>query len=102
MPSVFTHALVGVGLAAIAGHIRSPLVVGLSMGLATLPDFDVLGFYLGVPYGSFLGHRGFSHSLCFALLVGLAASLITGGLGPAWWTMWCYFFFVAASHGVLD
>jgi len=53
-----------------------------------------------------LGHRGFSHSLLFALLV---AVLVTVAAFPAvrrfskhWWALIGWFFAAAASHGVLD
>ena len=36
-----------------------------------LPDFDVIGFKLGIAYGDSLGHRGASHSLALALVVGI-------------------------------
>jgi inner membrane protein len=42
--------------------------------LAVLPDLDVLGFHAGIPYEHPLGHRGLSHSLLFALVVGLGAT----------------------------
>ena len=42
--------------------------------LAVLPDLDVLGFHAGIPYEHTLGHRGLSHSLLFALVVGLGAT----------------------------
>lgn len=103
MPTVFTHAVVGLGLAVTAGLFRSPLATGLSVTLAVLPDLDVVGLYLGIPYGSFLGHRGFSHSLCCALLVGLIVALSTGSvLAVPWWLLWIYFFVVMASHTLLD
>jgi inner membrane protein len=103
MPTVFTHAIVGLGLAATVGQIQSPLAVSVSVSLAVLPDCDVIGFYLGVPYGSPWGHRGFSHSLCCAALVGLAAVLPTAAaLAMPWWLLWAYCFVVMASHGILD
>lgn len=43
--------------------------------LSLLPDADVIGFAFGIPYASAWGHRGFTHSLSFALLAGLIASL---------------------------
>jgi hypothetical protein len=58
VPTVFTHAIVGLGLAATVGQIQSPLAISMSVSLAALPDCDVIGFYLGVPYGSPWGHRG--------------------------------------------
>ena len=44
-----------------------------------LPDADVAGLYLGVDYGHWLGHRGFSHSL-----TGLATNANASTLP------WCY------------
>ena len=34
-----------------------------SIACSILPDADVLGFSLGIPYEYLLGHRGFFHSL---------------------------------------
>jgi len=103
MPTVLTHAVVGAGLAVITGQADSPWGLGLSMALAAAPDLDVLGFPLGVPYESFFGHRGFFHSLFFALVAALGVSLLTCGLlAIPWWLLWAYFFVVMASHGLLD
>src|SRR5262245_50195920 len=104
MPTVLTHAVVGLGLAEVlAGPAEPPLFWVLSAGLAAAPDLDVLAFSFGIPYGAFLGHRGFCHSLCCALLVGLAVALATAGLfGLSWWWLWSYFSAVVASHGILD
>lgn len=67
MPTVMTHAAVAVGLGRIFTARRMPLLFwGIAVGLAILPDIDVLAFRYGIPYGAFLGHRGFSHSLAFA------------------------------------
>ena len=42
-------------------------------GLSLLPDADVVGFRLGVPYEAPFGHRGATHSLAFALVVAASA-----------------------------
>jgi len=70
-----------------------------------LPDIDVIGFHLGVPYGSFFGHRGFTHSLLFAAIVAGIVALIASWsslrqLKSSLW--WAYFFVSIASHGLLD
>jgi len=44
--------------------------------LAMLPDADVIGFPLGVRYADEWGHRGATHSLVFAAIVGIAAGLL--------------------------
>jgi inner membrane protein len=71
-----------------------------------LPDADVLGLVLGIPYEHVLGHRGFTHSIVFAILVGL---VVPGLAVPTirygtrrYWIFAMYFFLVTLSHGFLD
>jgi inner membrane protein len=68
---------------------------------AMAPDADVLGFLLGVPIGSMLGHRGLTHSIAFAaaLAAVVARLLVPSGTRVR---LWLYLFFATASHGVLD
>ena len=107
MPSLPTHALVGLGLAEVfevaADSPPRPLFWGLCAGLAMLPDLDVLAFAFGIPYGHRFGHRGFFHSLLCALLVTLlVAGLTCGQFAVSWMVLWAWFFLVMASHGLLD
>ena len=104
MPSAFTHALVGLGLAEVAAVRPMPVsFYVLSVGLAAAPDLDVLAFNFGIPYGALFGHRGFAHSLLCALLAGLLAGVLTAGLfATPWWLLAAYFVGVVASHGLLD
>ena len=69
-----------------------------------LPDVDVIGFALGVPYDDLFGHRGFTHSLFFAGLVALA---VTGLLrskirGRGLAQVFACIFAATISHGILD
>ena len=106
MASIFGHALTAVAL----GNSFSKSVTNwkfwlLGMGCAMFPDADVIGFNFGIKYSSFWGHRGFSHSLLFALIFGI---LIT----PVFYKkqvatkkgllLMLFFFLCTASHGVLD
>ena len=104
MPTVLTHAAVGLGLAQVyATHPMPTWYWGVAAGLSALPDLDVLAFPLGIPYGHRFGHRGFSHSFCCAILVGLVVALAgTGALAEPWWRLWAFFAGVMASHGILD
>lgn len=43
--------------------------------LSILPDVDVIFHFAGVPYESEWGHRGFTHSLAFALICGIICTL---------------------------
>ena len=78
MASPLTHALVGATLAAACHFPWKLWVVGVASAL--LPDLDAAGYWLGVPYGSFWGHRGFTHSIVFAVLA--------SGLFARWISCW--------------
>ncbi len=79
MPTALTHALVGAALAPAAARPMSRGAVALVLGvLAVLPDIDVVAFRLGIPYEHSLGHRGFTHSLAFAVLAGVGAACQKG------------------------
>jgi len=73
---------------------------------SVLPDIDVIGYYFGIKYGDVLGHRGFAHSLVFALLVSVLVVVLAFPavvrFSRKWWGMVAFFFVVTASHGVLD
>jgi inner membrane protein len=70
--------------------------------LSLLPDADVIGFAMGIPYAHPFGHRGASHALSVALLFGLFAWLLTrlAGLPPARSALITAL--VVASHGLAD
>ena len=68
---------------------------------AMAPDADVLGFSLGVPVGSMLGHRGLTHSLAFAATLAAVVARRLVPSGTRLW-LWLYLFLAIASHGVLD
>jgi inner membrane protein len=106
VPTIFSHALVaGVIGRAMSGARPPARFWVLGIGSAMLPDADVAGLYVGIPFGHMLGHRGLSHSLPFAAVVGpLIGSLAFRG---ARWAplraRYCMYFALAmASHGVLD
>jgi inner membrane protein len=104
MPTILTHAAVGLGLGRLFTGRRMPLSYWQLVALLpVVPDLDVLAFRLGIPYEAALGHRGFSHSLCFALLLALAAAACTyRRLAVPFRDWWGFLFLVAASHGLLD
>jgi inner membrane protein len=104
MPTALTHALAGVGLGALLTPGPAPVGYYVACGaLALLPDLDVIAFPLGIPYRSWCGHRGFSHSLCFALLAAAGAAAIAAPLlAMPWLVLLGCFFAVLASHSLLD
>jgi inner membrane protein len=66
-----------------------------------LPDADVVLFRFGATYDSAWVHRGFSHSLGFAILLGLAAAVALRRFAPPLVAFW-FVALSAASHGLLD
>jgi inner membrane protein len=106
MPTVFSHALAGaaIGAVAIDGRHRLPMW-GLGALCAIVPDIDVIAFLFGIPYDHPLGHRGLSHSLLFAAaLAWVVAAVVrrTRPASPGRLRLWVLFFLATASHGLLD
>jgi inner membrane protein len=79
----------------------TPAMVGWGM-LSLLPDSDVIGFTLGVPYDSTWGHRGVTHSFTFALVVGATVALLAAWRRRAAWRTGLLATLVVLSHGLLD
>lgn len=108
MPSIISHSVVGLAAAStyVTGKNVPVRLWIMSAICASLPDADVLAFKLGIPYEHFWGHRGFVHSLSFAVVTGVVFAtifLIRDRPTLVKWFAFCgYFFLVAASHGVLD
>ena len=107
MPTILSHGIV----AAAAGHwSRRELSTAFWMwtiACALLPDVDVISFSFGIAYEDMFGHRGFTHSLFFAALVGALASWQLSHpshpLHPSHrLAHFLWFTAVTASHGVLD
>src|SRR5947209_19027247 len=101
MATVYTHALLGLALARVVTARPRPAAFWLLAGLLpVVPDFDA---FSPAHYGSPWGHRGFTHSLPFALGLGLAAAGLTFRyFRVRFWPLFGLFFAAAASHGVLD
>jgi inner membrane protein len=96
------HALVGVAAWQVA---RRRLGAGPSgwagalgwAALALVPDLDVVAFRFGIPYAAPFGHRGATHSLAFAALLGLVVLAWTRR-----WSVGLLAAAVVASHPLLD
>lgn len=107
MPSLVSHAAVAVA----AGVAFAPRDVPSQFWTAAvlcsiLPDADVIGFSLGIPYHHFFGHRGFFHSPFFGLLLSFFIVSIffrdVDLFSIRWFFYFIFFFLLTASHGVLD
>ena len=104
MPTVMSHAVVGIALGSLTRFpARRPLFWVLSALLPIVPDFDVAGLAFGIPFRSMWGHRGISHSVVGALVIGaFVAALTARRLGVGRVPLTLYFTAITASHGVLD
>lgn len=133
MPTVFSHCIIGLAAASVfqnrefvvdeeagCSRVRVPWLqalrtgaipsdlrfIALSVVCAALPDVDVVSFALDIPYSHAFGHRGFFHSLFFALIVAFLVVLLffprAKVLSSRWWLLTGYFFLLTASHGLLD
>jgi len=101
MATSYTHAVVGLGMARLyTGRPMSWAYWTLAALLATIPDIDVLST---ASYGTPLGHRGITHSLLGALVLGLAvAGIVYRRFRFPWWSLAALFFATLASHDLLD
>lgn len=103
MTTLITHPLpvLAVGLA-LGSRVIPPHLLLAGMLAACLPDFDVVAFKLGIAYHDAFGHRGFSHSLLFASILGALAALACRPLhsGPLKARLWVAL--ATASHSLLD
>ncbi len=107
MASLFAHTAVAYAIGKIHFRKTQPARFwAAGIFCAVLPDVDVVAFALGIPYGHFWGHRGFTHSFFFAAILG---ALFTVGFSSrekentvGSFLLFIYFFLCTASHGVLD
>lgn len=105
MASAFAHAAASTAIGAVLGLTREQWrLLALGAICSVLPDLDAIGFWAGIPYEHPLGHRGVSHSIAFAGLVGWTVVVLGFGDRPPAERrrLGAYVFLATASHGVLD
>ncbi len=107
MASVFGHMAVAYAM----GKTLKPVWASTRFWVLTvlcclLPDADVLGLVLGVPYEHMWGHRGLTHSISFAVFIGLVMPKLAVPSLPRWSVHYgmlaMYFSLITLSHGFLD
>jgi len=106
MATILSHGVAAVALGRLyAGREKQPAAFWITIiGLSMLPDVDVLGFRFGIHYADLWGHRGMTHSLLFAVIVGtLAAWCMKRFISPGdFFPLTLLFSLVIISHGLLD
>jgi inner membrane protein len=101
---MISHPVVPLALAVLLPQeLRSPSIIFLGIVCSVLPDLDVVGFGFGVPYEHFLGHRGLSHSIAFAIFLSAClAWLLPIGAQRSRLILFGFLFLSTVSHGILD
>lgn len=102
MPSIFSHAVVPIAASLGLGKVISRRLLVFSAFCAILPDFDTLAFKFGIPYSSQWGHRGFAHSITFAVCVAIVAMCFSRQLKSKVWLVGLMVFLATVSHPLLD
>ncbi len=107
MASAFGHIAVAYAM----GKTMNPIWASTRFWILTvlcclLPDADVLGLLIGIPYEHILGHRGITHSMAFAGLLGIVVPKLAVPniplLSRRYGLLFIYFGLVTVSHGFLD
>lgn len=103
------HIAVGLAAARLDNDPRRPLATLPTLGsaafwsaLSLFPDADVIGFGFGILYSSILGHRGFTHSIGFALAGGAFLALLARVFGRPPGRTFAVAAAVLLSHSLLD
>ncbi|HEX8515300.1 MAG TPA: metal-dependent hydrolase [Bacteroidia bacterium] len=106
MASAFGHAYAAYAIGAgYPDKLRNLKFLSIGIICSILPDADVVSFAFGIPYESFWGHRGFTHSIVFAFLLGIfitATFYHSGSWNKTALKHVLFFSLCTASHGLLD
>jgi inner membrane protein len=103
MPTIFSHIAVPIAVGFGLGKDSvPPRLIAAGVAASIIPDLDVLAFHFHVAYANDYGHRGFTHSLAFAAVLGILAALLAPILRSKRLTAFLFTTVSAASHGLLD
>lgn len=102
MPTNVTHAIpaIAIGLGLSRHSIRGG-AIAVGAIIASLPDLDMLGTrFLGIPWDSIYGHRGYTHSIAFAILTACATAFLL--YRHDFKRYFLFFLMCTATHPLLD
>jgi inner membrane protein len=94
-------AAVGAAYSVKTGSRARPTIL-LFAGLALAPDLDLVTGFFGAQHGSPLDHRGFTHSILFAILMAGLAAAILKGTRQRRLLLGLFVLGALGSHGLLD
>ncbi|WP_025739708.1 metal-dependent hydrolase [Aquimarina pacifica] len=106
MASIFAHAFTAYAFSkTFSKKISTTKFWMLGIVCAILPDADVISFKFGIRYEDFWGHRGFTHSFAFSILLGILVTLVfyrKQVFTKDGYLLILYFSICTASHALLD
>ncbi len=105
MPSIFSHSIFGLVISRLKVQTTKKNLFYFCIILCTIvPDFDVISFYFKIPYSAPFGHRGFSHSILFAIFFSISISILfeKNILSKNFLIYVLIFFSATISHGIFD
>ena len=101
MATIMSHALAAGLFYRVLAPLKDKKTLRICLLGAVLPDFDVIAFRFGIPYEAMLGHRGFTHSILFAIcFAGICLFFYRDR--PKKWRYFLLFFLSPMSHALLD
>lgn len=103
MTTIFTHALVPLALgAALERQVISWQLLAAGGVCAMLPDADAISFQFNIARGSLWSHRGITHSVGFACLIGALGAFAARPLNTKPWIAFIFLALATLSHPLLD
>lgn len=103
MATILSHPAVPIAInMAVGSSIIPARLLAAGVLASVLPDLDVLGLRLGVPYGDAFGHRGASHSILAAVFWGIVAAACSRQLHSTKLIAFLFVTIAGISHAVLD
>jgi len=100
MASIFGHGMVAYSISKVASKASIRKLIFLAILSSILPDIDILTFNFGVSYEAPLGHRGFTHSILFAIIWTFVITFVFGRNHKRLYAL--VIFLSTISHGTLD
>jgi inner membrane protein len=99
-----THPVVPIALSVfLPQDVASPSLLTAAAVCSVIPDLDVISFEFGIEYDHMLGHRGFTHSIFFAVALAAVVTVLFFRAHPGNYLVIFFFLFLSTlSHPILD
>jgi inner membrane protein len=103
MTTLMTHVIPALALGlGLGGRIIPKRLLLAGMIASLIPDLDVIGFRLHIPYSHPFGHRGATHSIVFAFMLAFFALIFAKQFRCSRPLVFAFIGLSTLSHPVLD